>query len=196
MTQLEIVNLALNRLGDRKQLANLTGSDPVTLAVLATYPVARDTLLVSFPWPFATTTAELMEAPESYPIWGSAYVYPSAALRVLRVFSLNTEEGLTEDFKVQATGNASGRRILANIAPAYCEYIVGVTDEAVFPPLFCDVFAWFLASEIAIPLSTDPELHTALEKVYLTRLANATTMVAREKNVTKPRGNRYTEARR
>jgi hypothetical protein len=196
MTQLEIVNLALSRLGDRKQLANLSGSDPVTLAILSTYPVARDVLLASFPWPFATTTVELLDAPESYPLWAYAYVHPASALRVLRVFNENTKEGLSEDFKVQATASASGRRILAGISPAYCEYIVAVTDESVFPTLFSDTFAWFLASELAIPLSTDPELQGALEKIYMNRLANATTMAARERSITLPKSSRYAEARR
>lgn len=195
MTQLEIVNLALSRLGDRKQLANLSGSDPVTLAILSTYPVARDVLLASFPWPFATTTVELMDAPESYPMWAYAYVHPASALRVLRVFNENTKEGLSEDFQVQATANASGKRILAKVNPAYCEYIVAITNDTVFPPLFADLFAWFLASELAIPLSTDPELHSALEKIYMSRLANATTLAARERSITLPKSSRYAEAR-
>jgi hypothetical protein len=150
MTQLEIVNLALSRLGDRKQLANLSGSDPVTLAIISTYPVARDVLLASFPWPFATPTVELLDAPESYPMWAYAYVHPASALRVVRVFNENTKEGLSEDFQVQATANASGKRILAKVNPAYCEYIVAITNDTVFPPLFADLFAWFLASELAI----------------------------------------------
>lgn len=196
MTQLEIVNLALNRLGERKQLASLIGTDPVTVTVLSAYETARRVLLSSFPWPFAVTTVELMEAPESYPLWPYTYVHPSSALRVLRVFNENTKDGLSEEFQVQATANASGKRILAGISPAYCEYIVDVQDESVLPAPFADLFAWFLASELAIPLSTDPQLQTALEKIYLNRLGNATAMAARERSLVLPKSCRYAEARK
>lgn len=196
MTQLEIVNLALHRLGDRRELANLTGTDPVTTAVLATYPVARELLLVSYAWPFATTTTTLMDAPESYPMWAYAYVYPTSALRVLRVFNENTEEGQSESFKVQATENASGRRILTGISPAYCEYIVNVTDETVFPRVFSDTLSWLLAAELALPLSTDADLQQALQKTYLERLGNATALSARERFVPIVQPSRYREARR
>lgn len=196
MTKIEIVNLALYKLGERQPLANLDGTDPKTLACVAAYPVIRDALLTSFPWPFATSSVTLMEAAEEFPKWVYAYVHPASALRVLRVYCDNTQGGRSEAFMVQATPNGARRRILANIRPAYCDYTVAVTDEAVFPPLFCDVLAYGLAAELAMPLTSDPDIFKAVEDTYNRRLANAATMAAREAHVETPAPSRYMEARR
>ena len=153
-SEIDIVNLALSRLGDDATVASLYPPEGSAQAEHAArfYPVARDTLLEMHHWGFATKRGTLAEFAGDYGCWAYAYALPGDAIKILDVFA----EGAGDDCSVakyerEALPNGVGV-IYTNEPVATVRYIARITDTTKFSPMFTDALGWLLASYVAGPL--------------------------------------------
>lgn len=144
LTQLELVNAALVKLGAFK-IAAMTEDSPQAQIAATLYTPVRDALLSAYAWNFATRQI-LLDAPASTPIADFDYAFdlPGDTLRVVSVGVHTTGRGVT--YRVM------NNRIETNAPEIIVTYIASVS-EAAQPPFFDLVFINRLAAELCVPLT-------------------------------------------
>lgn len=153
-SEVDICNLALARLGDN---ATVSSIDPPEGSAQAGhcarfYPIARDSLLESHPWKFATRREPLAQLAQESWNWGFAYAAPARALRLLAVLPTNaSSDAETQDYETE-TDDAGTALILTNLENANIRYIARVHDTTKYSPMFTDALGWLLASHLAGPI--------------------------------------------
>jgi hypothetical protein len=153
-SEIDICNLALGHLGDNATVASIDPPEGSAQAEHCArfYPIARDTLLESHTWKFATRRATLAQLTVESFNWGFAYAEPNNALRIVSILpadAVMTDEG--EQF--ETIGDDSGNAlILTNLEDATAIYTTVVTDTTRYSPLFVDALARLLASYLAGPV--------------------------------------------
>ena len=158
-TKLDIINLALDYLGELP-VTSLEETDNRALTVLlAIYNLTRDELLREHSWNFAIKRATLTVGEE----YGDFYRYPipQDCLRLLTVddsFSWRTEYG----YIVCNQSNSIG-----------ISYISRITNEALFDTKFSILLATKLAAEISYNITGDSAREANLHKLFYSRLAAA-----------------------
>ena len=154
-SQVDICNLALSRLGDE---ATVSSIDPPEGSVQAShaakfYPIARDTLLESHTWGFATRRTTLATLSITNPsTWKYAYATPSDAVNYIAILDpLAFKDTDVQPFVLESliTGD---QVIYTDQVDAVLRYTALVTDTTKFSPLFVDSLSWLLASYMAGPL--------------------------------------------
>lgn len=160
VTQIDICNSALGRLGDSSAIASL-GEGSVQADVLArVYTPALEKTLEAAPWPFATKRALLAAtSPELtlYPEWGYQYAWPADCVRALKIED-NSRAETSEHvipFRIESKVDGSARVILTDQPAAVLQYVQRVTSVAAFPAMFVDAFTWALADEACMALTKD-----------------------------------------
>lgn len=159
-TETDICNLALAALGDE---ATVVSIDPPEGSAQADhcaqwYPVARDTVLESHDWKFASRRAvgALLTSPTSS--WTYAYAKPNGALRILAVLPANTtsdgRDGLIDNeqpFDIETL--ADGTEVIVTDTPgAVIRFTAAAVDPGKFPPLVVQAIMRLLASYLAGPV--------------------------------------------
>lgn len=152
-SEIDIVNLALSRLGDDATVASLYPPEGSAQAEHAArfYPVARDTLLEMYHWNFATKRAALAELAVTPPAWSYAYALPADCMVVLNVIPSEARDQDAQQYRRESLAN--GQQVIVTDQPvASIRYQARVTDTTKFSPLFVDALAWLLASYLAGPI--------------------------------------------
>lgn len=150
-SEVDIANLALARLGDDATVASI---DPPEGSAQAEhcqrfYPIARDSMLQSHDWNFATLREALALTSENAFNWQYAYTRPALALNVLTVLpaSASPED---DGVEFELSNTASGTQlILTDLEDATVRYTTLITNTNKFPPLFVDALGWLLAAHLA-----------------------------------------------
>lgn len=196
--KVEIVNIALARLGESPIQSFEEGSVPANSARLV-YDSARRSTLRDYNWNFAVATAELARYADTqagdFPF---AFALPSDCLRVIRL-RLATPPGQVRsrtcgDFGRNLSFTLRGGRLLAHEPKVALEYLRDVTDENEFDAKFIEALTYKLASELAMPVKGSAELMASYSNAYQTLINRAATESAWEEK--EPRsGNPYLEAR-
>ena len=153
-SEIDICNLALAHLGDTATIASLSPPEGSAQAEHCArfYPVARDTLLESHNWKFATRRATLALLDADAFNWTYAYAEPAGALRVVSILpgtAMSTDEGEQFETMGDDEGNAL---VLTDLEDATALYTVRVTDTTKFSPLFVDALSRLLAAYLAGPV--------------------------------------------
>ena len=152
--ELDIVNLALSRLGE-SPIASLNESSPAAVAARTQYDPARRAALRNFNWTFSLKRAHLTRL--AVGVEGHyAYTYqlPPDCLRPIRLIS--EIEGTPAD-----TGGTVGfepvgdRKICCDEEDPLLEYVADITDPTLFDDLFVDALSYRLASSLAMPITGD-----------------------------------------
>jgi hypothetical protein len=150
-----ICNLALSHLGDE---AAVTSIDPPEGSAQAEhcatfYPIARNTVLESHTWSFATRRQPLVERTEDPPdSWAYVYQRPNDCLKVLAVLAPEASSDTdTEEF-IEETIDDDVRVIYTNVEEATIRYIRLVEDTTKFSSLVVNAVARLLASYLAGPI--------------------------------------------
>lgn len=196
--KVEIVNIALARLGESPIQSFEEGSVPANSARLV-YDSARRSTLRDYNWNFAVATAELARYADTqasdFPF---AFALPSDCLRVIRL-RLATPPGQVRsrtcgDFGRNLSFTLRGGMLLAHEPKVVLEYLRDVTDENEFDAKFIEALTYKLASELAMPVKGSAELMASYSNAYQTLINRAATESAWEEK--EPRsGNPYLEAR-
>lgn len=173
-----ICNTALSRLGDSATVASIDPPEGSTQAehCAVFYPIARDTLLESHEWGFATRRARLALLASPSWNWRFGYAKPANCVKVVSV--LGPHQCATSDSAdYQTESDESGTQIiLTNVQNATIRYTSRIEDSTKFPPLFTEALSWLLASYIAGPLikgETGLTAGRAAYATYLQQLAQA-----------------------
>lgn len=166
----DIVNLALGHLGDEAGVSSISPPDGSVQASHAQrfYPIARDVLLQSHTWGFATTRKSLavLSISELPPEWAFAYAKPTS-LRMVAVFPAQVTAAPNDgsifdqsEFVARAqaypfnmeTLEDGTEVIYSNVQDAIGLFIRQVTDSTKFSPLVVAALARLLASYLAGPI--------------------------------------------
>ena len=178
--KVEIINIALARLGESPIQSLTEDSVPASMAGLL-YDSARRSTLRDFNWNFAISMAGLARVDYSPVDFRFAYALPADCLRVIRLrgevpFSIRKD------------------RLYTDTESAELEYVVDVTDEALFDAKFVEAMTYKLASELAMPIKGSSELMASYSNAYSTFIRQAATESAGENRVHLSE-NPYVEAR-
>lgn len=156
----DIANIALGHLGDTATVASLDPPEGSAQAEHCArfYPIARDTMLSSHQWGFATRRKQLAQLGTPPMGWDFAYARPANAMDILAIRGMQEPDdgalpiGLPPHPFVCETTEDGQQVIYCNVENAKAHYIVRVEDPTLFPALFVTALTWHLASMLAGPL--------------------------------------------
>ena len=161
MTETEICNAALGRLGEARILS-LTDTGATARACALHFKMTRDAVLRSHRWNFASKRAALAEI-STVPLfgWDHAFQLPSDCLRVLEVNE--SEDGEGNPWVVEQD------QLLTDEAAVNLVYVYRLEDASKFDPLFNEALACKLAEKLASTLrgssSGTVDLATEYERI-------------------------------
>jgi hypothetical protein len=160
MTDIQICNLALARLGDSRITA-LTDATAQAQYCSLFYAQTLEELQTEFDWQFCRKLASLT-ADATAPAFGYArrFAVPSDFLRLIRL------NGIDEDENFSKWEIVDGFIHTDLAAPAQIEYIASVTDAAKFPAVFVEILSAKLAANLAMPLTGSKELFSQMAEVF------------------------------
>jgi len=189
MTQLELINAALDQLGAEPITAGqfAAGSPLRAGAAVRQWPMALAEFLADHPWKFAQTRVEI-EADETAPAFGWACRFALPADFVTIVALNDTEAGSGSDL-----WEIEGGYLLANNDPAQLKYIYTPADEdladflALMDSKAQAAFVYLLAARLAVPIAKDgAALHGFLIRLYRSALNEARTKAFNERHEARP----------
>ncbi len=193
MTDLDIANLALSKLGVNPITSFADGTKASNLAA-RWYPAARDSMLRAHPWNWArvwTTLAQDAAVPiamaikpspefQSEIIFTAMYPLPADCIRVYRAAPYNYNfrivgKKLYTDAAPQAlnSGQFIGAQPGVGLPPLNSttspntvgvEYVTSVVDPGVFDSMFVEALAAKIAGHLAIPLPGNLQFKTSCEE--------------------------------
>lgn len=173
----EIVNLALARIGQGAPIADLEEEGEPAEQASAALPFARDDVLRAYTWPFATrrVTLAAISGVDSTP-WGYAYRVPTDCIRAIDL----PVAGSTTPVPFEKGGDDSGELILTNLSPAILRYTTRVENLSLWPSQVASVLAWRLAAELATTIARDGNRADAMMVRYGRALNEAVAFAAGE----------------
>ena len=192
--KLEIVNLALSRLGE-SPIASLEEQSPVAVAANQQYDPARRAALRNYNWVFSLRRKELSRLANSVEgVYKYTYQLPADCLRPVRL--ITGAEGVPPD-----DGGATGfepvgnRQICCDEERALLEYVADITDPTLFDDLFVESLSYRLAAGLAMPITGDQNQWQNLLQAARTFEREAAAQSGRERR-DPATANIYVEARK
>tara|TARA_R110000744_G_scaffold240696_2_gene358087 strand:+ start:671 stop:1261 length:591 start_codon:yes stop_codon:yes gene_type:complete len=151
-SEVQIAKLALQHIGDRWDISDLTEATPEAEQVNLVFADTRDALLRQHPWNFAKKFTSPAALTGTVPgNWDFMYSYPPDAVRINGIVD-PLETGIPIKFEVGR--NASDFKvILTDQVSAEFYYTMRVTDTVQFDPEFTMAFSYALAARLAMPLT-------------------------------------------
>ena len=153
-SETQIAKLALQHIGDRYDISDLTEESVEAEQVNLIFDDTRDWLLRQFPWNFATSYATPAALTGTVPNnFDYMYTYMTDAVNVLKIVD---PLGLDTDIPFEVARNSSDVKvILTDQSDAEFRYTKRVTNTAQFDPEFTMAFSYALAAKLAMPLTGD-----------------------------------------
>lgn len=154
-TEVEVGNLALERLGVTTTIASIEENSKEAKAIKRCIDHERQAMLRDFDWPCATGYVELAlvsdpDAAVNYD-WYYSYRQPSDCLKARRIMTANGREE-TEPAAFRPGRDSQGKLIYTDEPEAQLEYTADI-PLAEFDPLASSALAWRVAITIAPALS-------------------------------------------
>jgi len=185
---IELANIALSRVG-ADSIESLDEATPQARACKTHLPLARDSALRSHDWGFARKEKALALLNETSLRWAYVYQAPSDCLAARRLLNESTEdEGQKIPFEIGISDSGGSQTILTNQEAAVLIYTAKISNPVLFDALFADALAWWLASELAIPLRSKPDLQVQLMKIAMSKSSHAQAVGSNEQHLV-PQGN-------
>ena len=153
-SETQIGKLALQHIGDRYDITDLTEESVEAEQVNLIFDDTRDWLLRQFPWNFATSYATPAALTGTVPNnFDYMYTYMTDAVRVLLVVD---PLGLDTEIPFEVARNSGDVKvILTDQADAEFRYTKRISDTAQFDPEFTMALSYALAAKLAMPLTGD-----------------------------------------
>lgn len=161
-TDVQLVNLALSRVGETQFLDSLEEASAAARNAKTVYVLQRQQLLEAFDWSFARAQVALARlSGEDVPGWLYAYALPDNCLvpRALAQADNLTPSSVPSCFGVPTfpvpwqrglKADGSGQLLRANIESPVLTYTRSDVPVAVWPQLTCDALAWAMARELEL----------------------------------------------
>lgn len=153
---ISICNLGLVQGLGQAPISALTDNRKAAILCNISYDQVRREMLRAHPWSFARKRAQLATAVTA-PLFGhrSAFTLPADYIRLVDV---------PEDFG-RPRWQIEGQQLLCNSsAPLDLIYIFDCQDPTVFDPLFVAALGYAIAAALAVPLTQDKGLKSAMEQ--------------------------------
>lgn len=164
----EIVNLALVRIGQGAPIAAIDEDSEPAAQASAVLPFVRDEVLRAALWPFATRRVTLGSVPDvDATPWTYAYRVPSDCIRAIEL----PVAASVDRVPFEKAGDDSGELILTDLSPATLRYIARVENLALWPTQAASALAWKLAAELATTIARDAGRADAMLVRYRQTLA-------------------------
>lgn len=159
MTDIQICNLALARLGDARITA-LTDATAQAQYCSLFYAQTVEELQSDYDWQFCRKQVSLTSGTAPLSGYSVQYTLPTDYLRALRFGNVDSNENF-------GVWEIVGDKIHTNFAsPVALDYIANVTTTTSFPALFIELLSIKLAANIAMPLTGSKELFQQLAEVF------------------------------
>ncbi len=166
LTEVEICNLALSRIGQRA-IDSLAENSAEASACARHYQIARDSLLRSYWWNFAKASATLVRNGETPAEWAYSYDLPDDLIAVRYPVP-------AVRFGRQRVKYELAAGVLWTDEDAVCLlYTKQVSEPLAFDKLFVRALFHRLAADLVGPLTLDPRKSAIEEQMFLTALAEA-----------------------
>ena len=172
-SQVQIAKLALQHIGDRYDIADITEESVEAEQINLVFDDTRDELLRRFPWRFAKKYVSPATLDVTVPgLWDYAYQYPTDAVKVRGITNSLGFDAEPIKFEV-ALLTDNTKVILTDEENAELFYTARITDTTRFDPEFTMAFSFLLASRICMALTGSLEIAQALEKEVLRTVSQA-----------------------
>lgn len=182
--RVEIINIALARLGESPIQSLNEGSAPANAAKLL-YDAERRATLREYPWNFALKQAALARSEQDAVDFRYAFALPGDCLRAVRLWGAD---------KKAIRFSVRGDVLYADETGITLEYVSDVEDGNRFDSKFVEAFTYRLASALSMPIKGSPELMGNFMNLYKALVSDAAVQSAREERV-QIQDNPYIEAR-
>lgn len=176
-SKVQIAKLALQHIGDRYDIADLSENTPEAEQVNLIFDDVRDMMLRAYPWKFATkyiAPAALAGGPPDTYNWDYAFTYPPDALKILNVVNPLGRSKTPVDFEL-AVDEDDIKVIMCNEEEPLIRYIQRISDTTKFDPLFTMALSYRLAQYLAIPITGDRTLMSDMRTLANEELGRAAT---------------------
>ena len=164
MTDIQICNLALARLGDAR-IAALSDATAQAQYCSLFYAQTLEELQSEFDWQFCRKQVAFTSS--AVPLSGYSYQYnqPTDFIRAIRLGNIDASENF-------GTWEILGSKIHTNLAattaiPLVLDYIALVDTESSFPAIFVEALSMKLAAVLAMPLTGSKELFKQCAELYM-----------------------------
>lgn len=174
-SDVEICNMALSRVAYTQPIVSFTEKSKAAELCRVFYAPLRELVLQAFPWPFAESIVFLADLGSPAPGWAFRYRYPADCLKVREIVVPGQRTTTTNDQRIpyKIGYDAGGRVVHTDQPEAACRFTFKVEDSTFFDPNFAEVLAWRLAMDLALPLSSKPELQQFATQQYQRALTKA-----------------------
>lgn len=183
--KLEIINLALSRLGESPIQSLEEGSVPANTAKIM-YDASRRAVLRDYLWSFALRRQALARYAGDGSVSANAFALPSDCIRAVRLVDADGQS--PSAFEVR------GNTLYTEAEKATLEYVADVDDSVLFDAAFVEALSLKLASDLAMPVKGSAELMGSFSNAYSVRVREGATLSATEQKK-ELSDNPYVEAR-
>ena len=163
-TDTDIGNMALAHIGySSSQIDDLDEDSPEAVEIKFWFPRKLGELLEMWPWEVAQkweTLTLVEENPNEDYLF--SYRYPPDCVFAGALYVANTVGTIISEGELPyvTAEDAQGKLILTNQAQAGLKYTGRRNSTAYWSEAFCSALAWFIAADIALPLSKDVTYQT------------------------------------
>lgn len=170
VSPVQIVNLALSRVGQSKPIVSMTDGSAAASVANGCFDILRDATLCGAWWPFARKDAALSRlGGVERAGWIYSYALPVDCLAPRALWQDDGGTGLSSfvAFELQADDGGSGGSILCTSQrDARLVYTRTIQHVASLSADFVDAFAWRLAADLALGLSKKPDVAAGMMTAY------------------------------
>lgn len=172
-SQVAIAKLALQHIGDRYDISDITEEGVEAEQVNLIYDDTRKELLRRYPWRFAkkyTSPATLSVTVPGQ--WDYAYSYPTDAVLVRGITNLSDRVHPILTFEVALLSDDT-KVLLTNETGAEFFYTSDVTNTTSFDPEFTMAFSFLLAERMCMALTGSLDIKTTLQAEVVRYISHA-----------------------
>ncbi len=173
-TEVRIANLALMRVGVTHLIESLDEATTEARACKAAYVPARDEVLASHRWKFATRRAQLARIPDlEVKGWRGAFALPADFLADVDEWAGTRTPSAGQRARYALEHGPDGMVLLSDDDSPELRYVARVSNAIRYPPLFVEAMAWRLACDLVLALPVKPHLGPMCFQRYQVALSTA-----------------------
>ena len=194
-SEVDICNLALSHIGTKSTISALNEQSNEARQCNIHYAKARDFVLRVHSWGFADKTLALALLSDPPPNWLFKYQYPTDCVTGIEILPEDKAVELPIPYKIGVSADLNSKVILTDREDAYFRYTARVTNATLFDDAFVQALSWYLASQLALPLTGDKAIRNEAARGYLIMSGQAETADLNENEPDPEREASWTDGR-
>lgn len=187
-SKVEVYNKAAMRIGVfDTRIESDTETSKIVQCLNEIYDGVLDYVLMEFPWKFAERRVLLSSLGTPPTNWGYRYSYPSDCV-MARYITRPGARSLRSDQQIpfQIGTNGTAREIYSDMPDAELVYTARITDLNQWGAIAVSALAYYLASEIAMPMSVKPDVANSALSGYYREVSRAAAAALNETTPDRP----------